>query len=511
MIKLNEYDGYIKNWKKLCGILNISPALQRPEREKRIIVNGYKKWGEDLPKYLKGCFSFCIRDESRNIHFCARDIFGVIPLYYWNDMHSEFICSTIIDKIFKTHKEKILNEKALQMFMTFSYLPGEETFFKNIYKLMPGCALVEKKGAINIKKYLDVFNPSHEEYSMDEAIDKLNIAISKTISETCASENNTEAFLLSGGLDSNYLYAISNVNKAYSVGFREADYDESIIAATNSMQLGRNCERVFVDPELFFNSVKDGMKRLEQPLGTAASIAFMLGCKAAAESVDILYTGEGADELFAGYDSYNNAARYDNGCIYTGKAEIFTEQEKKKLLLNYDDRYTPVDMVKKYAPREKNMSSLKYMMYVDRKLWLEGNSFLNSYKMSRGFGLEIRMPFIDEDVFRVVASIPDAFIIDEKQNKKILRKLAESVLTKEMAQMPKKGFVTPIRYWLADAKYNKDVREKFNSSVAKRFFKADEIRNLLEEYCNGHYDLWRKVWLIYTFLVWYNVNFKETG
>lgn len=502
------YDGYIKNWEDLCEELGIDISFKKKEREEQILKLGYEKWNSKLPEHLRGYFAFCLKDRITEDYFCARDRFGAIPFYYYDNAVS-FRCGTEIKEVVGNGDvPKVFQEQALQLYLMFSYVPGEITFYQGIRRLRPGHTLLVTRGHFQICRYDKGYRSETFQsiQSQEEAAEALDAEIRRSVSE-CDPEMEKGAFLLSGGVDSTYLFAVSAVEEAFSVGFEDDRYDESLLALKNSTHFGKKCNRVIVSPEMFFSGVEEGMRRLEQPLGTAASIAFMLGCNKASGSVSLLYTGEGADELFAGYDIYSEYERYHNGNIYTGKNRIFWKEECEKLLQHCDSELNPEDVVKMYCPADTWVSGLDYMRAVDISLWLEGNSFLNSYQMAKGAGLSVRMPLIDENIFQFAFSLPSRDIIQASENKIILRKAAEKVISPEIAERPKSGFVTPIRYWLADPDHNEDVRRRFYGETASIFFNKRNLEELLQAYSNGKYDLWRKVWTIYTFLVWYESVF----
>ena len=149
------------------------------------------------------------------------------------------------------------------------------------------------------------------------------------------------------------------------------------------------------------------------------------------------------------------------------------------------------------------------MTDVDIQVWLEGDIYLNVDKMSRAANLEVRMPLTDMRIFDIASRIPASLKVDEEQNKIALRTAAAKVLPEEIAFRKKLGFVVPIRMWMADSRYNSDVKAKFNSDIAAKFFNIDAINAIFDEYIGGNSDNWRKVWTIYTFLVWYEEYFVK--
>lgn len=250
---------------------------------------------------------------------------------------------------------------------------------------------------------------------------------------------------------------------------------------------------------------------MEQPLGDASSIVFALACKAAAEHTKICYSGEGSDEFFGGYNMYRNAERYGDNLktFYVGNTNIMKEDEKKRILKNYSEDVLPINLVRDIYKETEGLDPLAKMSVVDIQLWLEGDIYLNVDKMSAAAGLEIRMPLTDRRIFDIASRMPSRYKVDKEQNKVAFRTAAAKVLPDEIAFRKKLGFIVPIRIWMADDRYNQDVREKFCSKTAEKFFHLDEINAIFDEYVGGNSDNWRKVWTIYSFLVWYEEYFVK--
>lgn len=312
MIKIEFFNGYIKNKEELCQQLFINKNLSQREKILKVLIEGYQRWGKDLPVHLRGYFSFALYDTENNVIFGARDRFGVVPFYYANNKFA-LHCDCYIKKIFsRLQIAKKINEKAVQLFMTFGFVPGTETFFQNINQLRPGFRIIYNGTEICIEQY-HTFCRKEFNWSFDEYKDKIDYILSENLKRM---EVPKTGILLSSGIDSNYLYAMSNIKKAFSIGFAENFFDESMIAYENAQLYYKNCERVILKPEDFFESVEDATIYMEQPIGNASSVAFMNGCKYASEKVDMCFTGEGADELFAGYEIYKKSYLFSNGLTY---------------------------------------------------------------------------------------------------------------------------------------------------------------------------------------------------
>ena len=322
-------------------------------------------------------------------------------------------------------------------------------------------------------------------------------------------EDETVESFLSGGVDSSYVLAMSDAKRADSCGYDEERFDESRVAAKTAELLGVEHSVANIQPEDFFGVVPYVMYNMEQPLGDASAIVFTLGCQATAKHTKLCYSGEGADEFFGGYNMYRNAERYGDNLktFYVGNTNIMKEDEKQRILKHYDPSVLPINLVKYIYDETEGLDPLTKMSDVDIQIWLEGDIYLNVDKMSTAAGLEIRMPLTDLRIFDIASRMPSRFKVNEEQNKVAFRTAAAKVLPEEIAFRKKLGFIVPVRIWLADENYNADVREKFNSDYAAEFFNIDEINAIYRDYVGGNSDNWRKVWTIYTFLVWYEEYF----
>lgn len=511
MIKVQEYRGHIRNWNELCGELGIAKDLPREEREPEILVKAYEAWGHDMGTHMHGMFAFALWDEEKRELFCLRDPFGTKPFYYYETADGDLLYGTTIRQIMEQPGfVKELNEEMLQLYLTLTYVAGENTFFRGVKKLMPGRYLVWKNGKMQIERYwTPEFHPD-ESKSLEDWADEIHMTLGKIMPEV-KDENETAESFLSGGVDSSYVLAMSDVQMTDSCGYDDERFDESPLAAQTAELLGRANSRCRITPEEYFASVPYVMYNMEQPLGDASAIAFAIACKATVKHTKLCYSGEGADEFFGGYNMYRNAERYGENLknFYVGNTNIMKEDEKKRILKRYDPDVLPIELVQQIYEETEGLDPLTKMSDVDIQIWLEGDIYLNVDKMSEAAGLEIRMPLTDRRIFDIASRMPSRYKVNEEQNKVAFRTAAAKVLPEEIAFRKKLGFIVPIRIWMADDRYNQDVRAKFHSDMAEKFFNVDEINAIFDEYVNGNSDNWRKVWTIYTFLVWYEEYFVK--
>ncbi len=509
MIKIKEYSGHIRNWEELCERLGIDLSLTREEREELILIRAYETWGHEMADHMHGMFAFALWDEEERKLFCLRDPFGTKPFYYYETEDGRLLYGTTIRGIMEQPGFiKELNEEMLQIYLSLTYVGGENTFFRGLKKLMPGRYLTWQHRKLKIERYFrPEFHPD-ENRDLEEWADEIHRTIQEIMPEVKSEDEEAESFL-SGGVDSSYVLAMSDVKVSDSCGYEEERFDESGLAKQTAEILGRKNRRCLITPEEYFGVVPYVMYNMEQPLGDASAIAFAIACRATAQHTKICYSGEGADEFFGGYNMYRNAERYGENLknFYVGNTNIMKEDEKQRILKKYDPDVLPIELARDIYEETEGLDPLAKMSDVDIQIWLEGDIYLNVDKMSRAAGLEIRMPLTDRRIFDIASRMPSKYKVNEEQNKVAFRMAAAKVLPEEIAFRKKLGFIVPIRIWMADDRYNQDVRDKFNSRMAAEFFDINAINEIFEDYIGGNSDNWRKVWTIYTFLVWYEEYF----
>lgn len=562
MIEIRTYRGHIRNWRALCGELGIEDGgkLPRGEREALILRRAYERWGHEMGLHLHGMFALALWDGERQELFCLRDPFGTKPFYYCRTESGEFLYGTMIrDILANPAYRKELNEEMLQIYLSLTYVAGEDTFFKGIKKLMPGrylvwkgaeggcgsgkdegapekdgCAcgrtgreqaggLSEKDGAgagrtgadagnpVVTRYFTPVFQPD-EGRTLEEWAEEIHSTLERIMPEVKEEGEEADSFL-SGGVDSSYVLAMSDVRMTDSCGYDEERFDESGLAKRTADLLGRENRRCRITPQEYFEAVPYVMENMELPLGDASAIAFAIACRETAKHTKLCYSGEGSDEFFGGYNMYRNAPRYGDNLknFYVGNTNIMKEEEKERILLRYDPEVLPIRLVREIYEETEGLDPLSKMSDVDIQIWLEGDIYLNVDKMSTAAGLEIRMPLTDRRIFDIASRMPSRFKVNEEQNKVAFRTAAAKVLPEEIAFRRKLGFIVPIRIWMADSRYNGDVRKRLFGESCAKFFHVDEVRAIFDEYVGGNSDLWRKVWTIYTFLVWYDIYFGDEG
>ncbi len=434
MIKVKEYRGHIRNWEELCERLDIPLDLTREEREEQILVKAYETWGNEMADHMHGMFAFALWDESEEKLFCLRDQFGTKPFYYYETADGKLLYGTTIRKIMEQPGfVKELNEEMLQLYLSLTYVAGENTFFRGLKKLLPGRYLVWQNGKLTIERYwMPQFHPDNSR-TLEQWADEIHTTIGEIMPEVKTKEEYAESFL-SGGVDSSYVLAMSDVETTDSCGYDEERFDESGLAKQTADILGRKNLRCRITPEEYFAVVPYVMYNMEQPLGDASAIAFAIACRETAKHTKICYSGEGADEFFGGYNMYRNAERYGENLktFYVGNTNIMKEDEKKRILKKYDPDVLPIELARGIYEETEGLDPLTKMSDVDIQIWLEGDIYLNVDKMSLAAGLEIRMPLTDRRIFDIASRMPSEYKVNEEQNKVALRTAAQKCFRKKL-------------------------------------------------------------------------------
>ena len=516
--------------------------------DSEVLVHGYEEYGVDILKKLRGMFAFTIWDKENERLIGARDIFGIKPYYYTKCKDGTFLFASEI-KCFLEHPsfEKAVNKKALRPYLTFQYSYGEDTFFEGVKKLPPAHYYVYENGEMTIKPYWDV-----EYEKIPDSFEDWTDTVAKTVHESVKAHRISDVKVgsfLSGGVDSSYITAELMPDETFSVGFHyeeDPNFDESSYARELSEKLGiKNYTKMLTAKECM-DAIPTIQYHMDEPQSNPSSVPLYFLAQLAREHVTVVLSGEGADELFAGYEWYQDTKevakfkkvvpafiRHGLADIvkpmphfkgrsfllrssgrpedyFIGQAMVFESNEAADYLKEpYRCGKSANEVVMEHYKDVKDKDELTKKQYLDMKLWLPGDILLKADKMSMAHSLELRVPFLDKEVMQMAEQIPTEYKVNEHDTKIILRHAANRVLPDEWANRKKKGFPVPIRYWLRDEEIYKTVREIFSSDYAAEFFETDKILDLLDKHYSGHANNGRKIWTVYTFLVWYKRFFID--
>ena len=506
-VQIKYFSGYIRNWKSLCAELDIPLDMSRSEREEAILKSAYSEWKLDMMSHIFGMFAIAVFDTSSKKLYCIRDQVGQKQMFY-TVKDGEFLCSGDINELAKAlGSSKKLNRRMLQQYLFYGYPIGSETFYEGVYKLMPGHYAEWDGKEVTLHRYFKpVFEPDRTK-TVDEHAELIKNVVEEILSEERGdTEIPYKESFLSGGVDSSYLFAASDAVCANTIGYKENDFDESVLAKKTADILGKKFSVKMIGPEEYFERIPEVMDKMGQPLGDASAVVFSLGCKAVSEHARVVYSGEGIDEFFGGYNSHKNPLK--EGWIYLTCSHIMSEDAVKALMLDYDENVKAADPVMPYWHEVQGQDELSQKLTIDISLWLEGDIYLNTDRTSTACGIELHTPFSDLRLFDAARKIPAEYKFMNEQNKYVFRKAASSKLPDEVAFRKKVGFAVPIRKWLADERYNYSVKEKLFGETSAAFFNRDEINALWTRYTSGEEFLWSRIYNIYAFLLWYDMKFN---
>ncbi|MCI5910118.1 MAG: asparagine synthase (glutamine-hydrolyzing) [Oscillospiraceae bacterium] len=554
--KVLVFNGEIYNYMDIRNELISKGYKFRTKTDSEVLIHGYTEYGKELLSKLRGMFSFVIWDKTKKELFGVRDFFGIKPLYYYKN-GSDFMFGSEI-KSFLRHPafKKELNEAALENYLTFQYSVSDETFFKNVYKLPPAHYFLYKDGKLEIKRYWDVHFNEDEKPSLDEWVNKISDVFHDSVAAHKIADVEVGSFL-SSGVDSSYVACIADVDKTFTVGFDNGSrYNEIDWAKGFSKAIGKkNYSKVISDTE-YWDNLKMIQYHMDEPLADPSAIALYFVCNTAHNhNLKVCLSGEGADELFGGYNVYSepNSTAYDKlprglrrgiGNIasklpehrgrnffvrkgkdleerFIGNAYMFTPEQRKDLLKIKTNAPDPQEITKPYYDKVKDKDAVTKMQYIDIHLWMAGDILLKADKMSMANSLEVRVPFLDKKVMELAEKIPSRYRVtrEEKtdENTPYITKYAMRLAAKKdtpsetakTAAKKKLGFPVPTRVWLKEDKYYNIVNKKFTGEAANKFFHTEKLVKLLEDHKNGKADNSRRIWTVYMFLLWYEVYFES--
>lgn len=541
--KVLLFNGEIYNFRSIREELVAKGHIFTTKTDSEVLLHGYEEYGEKLLDKLRGMFAFVIWDTKTKELFGARDFFGIKPLYY-AVMGDTFMFGSEI-KAFLAHPDfkKELNETALENYLTFQYSPTNETFFKNVYKLPAAHCIKYKNGKLDVKRYWDISFNADEKPDMEEWVNRISDTFKNSVEAHKIADVEVGSFL-SSGVDSSYVASVANVDKTFTVGFGEDEkYNEIGWAKEFSQYIGKENISKVISPEEYWGNIKRIQYHMDEPLADPSCIALYFVCNKASEYVKVVLSGEGADEIFGGYNvykeplgshAYKSLPRFIRRGIgnvashlpqkrgvnflvrngkdleerFIGNAYMFTPKDRKKLLKIKTNAPDPTVITAPFYDKVKDKDQITKMQYLDLHLWMTGDILLKADKMSMANSLELRVPFLDKKIMELAEQIPWRYRVSTENTKLAMRQAALRAAPPKTANKKKLGFPVPIRVWLKEDKYYGIVKESFTSPAAEKFFNTDLLVKLLDEHREGKYDNSRKIWTVFIFLQWYAVYFE---
>ena len=524
------------------------------------IVHAYEQYGRDCVKQFRGMFAFALWDGERRRLFCARDRLGIKPLYYYSNDRFFAFASEIKALLAHPEIQASLDETLLPEYLTFGYTSGDRTLFRGVRKLMPGHTLTldAASGRVDIERYWDVpestapeqKSPAHK--SDDEWIRECRERLEETVRMRLMSDVPLGMFL-SGGLDSSAIAALmkrlrSEPVKTFAVGYEEAAYSELSYARQVSESIGTDHHEIVIGMDDFFNALPRLVWHEDEPIAWPSSVSLYFVSRLASEHVKVVLTGEGSDELFAGYHRYGHylfnrrwadvyraipgpvragARRFiENSHLLSanlrrklqhtfvgreGSVEslqldnfygAFSATERRSLLgASLTDGASPYSSYLDYW-NSRSGSVLSQMLYADQKTYLV-ELLMKQDQMSMACSIESRVPFLDHTFVEFAARVPDNLKMRNGEGKYIVKRAVEDLLPRDIIYRKKLGFPTPLRQWLLDSRAQPlyDLLLDPNRLLAE-YVDLTYVRELIDRQRSQTEDATDRIWRLLNLQLW---------
>lgn len=537
------FNGEIYNYQALRTKLISLGHIFTTDSDSEVILHGYEEYSNNIVDHLRGMFAFALYNLHTDKLFIARDIFGIKPLFY-TVINEQLVFSSEIKALFEyPGVKKEFNEQCLSSYLAFQYNPLIETFYRGIYQLLPGHYL-EFDQQLKITHYFKLKYNIDKDLNETKAIKIIDATLEDSIEHHKLADVELGSFL-SGGIDSSYIAAKSKVKKTFSVGFEETNCNEIPLAKKLCQQFNIENYQKIISKEEFWESIPIILDILDEPVADPSIIPLYHLTKLASQHVKVVLSGEGADELFGGYNIYRTPysltptkvipfcirkgiknvlqkTNYDfKGKQYLiragqkveerfiGNAFIFQNHEIEKLLKSKWPHHRPQTITNKFYREVSKYDDVTKMQYIDLNFWLRGDILRKADHISMANSLEVRVPYLDKEVWNICATLPAHLRVTKKVTKYIFRKTTSELLPPQNVERKKLGFPVPLNKWLKEEKYFQMIKSVFNNEIANKYFNCDYLNDLLNNHFQGIENNARKIWTVYLFLIWYQHNFSQ--
>jgi len=540
------FNGEVYNYVELREELVKDGLTFETSSDTEVIIALYSHVKEKAVERLRGMFSFVIWDKQEQTLFGARDHFGIKPFFYYEDDEKTYFASEK-KSILLAMKNDVINYKSLQHYLTYQFVPEPETMTEGIHKLEPGHYFTKKIGSpMEIKRYWKAnFHPVQK--SENDFIKEIKDVLIDSVKMHMRSDVPVGSFL-SGGIDSSIIASIAKEFhpsiKTFSVGFDRNGFSEIDVAKETAEKIGVENISYIITPEEYMNEVPKIMWHMDDPLADPACVPLYFVAREARKQVTVVLSGEGADELFGGYNIYgepqslqmfNKMPQFGKVFLkwlsrfmpegmkgksfiergvtpmeerYIGNAKMFSEAEKQQLLNVYHNGLHYTDITKSLYEESRGYDPVDRMQYIDIHTWMRGDILLKADRVTMAHSLELRVPFLDKEVFEVASNIPTSLKTANGTTKYILRKAAEGIVPDHVLDRKKLGFPVPIRHWLKD-EMNDWAKKIIRESDTDHLLNKGYVLNLLEDHCQGKADNSRKIWTVLMFMVWHQIYVEK--
>ncbi|MCM3731179.1 asparagine synthase (glutamine-hydrolyzing) [Fictibacillus nanhaiensis] len=540
------FNDEIYNYLELKQDLEQKGLFFKTDSDTEVILALFSLKRERAVDDLRGMFSFLIWDKEKNELFGARDHFGIKPFFYYEN-EDELYCASEKKSILLAASGGSFNQEALHYYLTYQFVPEPHTLSSQIKRLDPGHYFIKKVGQKMKKKafFKPRFNPINKPF--EEEVINIRDVLRDSVRMHMRSDVPVGAFL-SGGIDSSSIVALAKEFnpkiKTFTVGFDREGYSEIDLAKETASDLGVENIHYVVSSEEFIEHLPQIIWHLDEPVADPALVPLFFVAREAKKHVTVVLSGEGADELFGGYNIYRepHSLRYFNNLPsgikeglntfskilpdgtrgksfiergttsienrYIGNAKMFTEHEKKELLKDYQGKWNYKNVTKELYQNIQHLHDVHKMQYIDLHTWLRGDILVKADKMTMANSLELRVPFLDKEVFKVASKLDPSKTITNQTTKYILRKAMEGIVPDSVLTRKKLGFPVPIRHWLrnelSDWAYSLIIE-----SDTDYLFNKVYLLTLLDDHQKGKRDNSRKLWTALSFIIWHKIYIEK--
>ena len=548
------FNGEIYNYPELKRKIEQKGHKFSTRSDTEIILHCYEEYGDEFIKHLGGMFAFALYDETRHRLVLGRDRIGIKPLYVYEDEDKYLFGSEIKAILERGGLDKTLDLQALDMFLSLEYIPAPYSIFKRIRKALPGHIIIIDEGGIVERRYWDVENVEKLDFkSEDDVVAALREQLRSAVGSHLLSDVPVGAFL-SGGIDSSSVVSFmadqyDKQIKTFSIGFEDSSYDELNYAKKIASMCGTDHHELILQPDIV-NLVEELIRYIDEPFGDFSIFPTFLVSKLAREHLKVVLSGDGGDELFAGYDTYAADKMYKHYKTIPGAARTVIEsfarsinpRPQKKGFVNIVKRYLEgtelpenlhhtrwmiflsefeknsmytdsllgqIDLERSYEVILNHFERTSYSDHLDRELYVDFKTYLcddilvKVDRMSMANSLEARVPFLDHGVVELAFSIPADLKMKNYKRKYILKKAMEGIVPSEILHKKKQGFSIPIKNWLKK-ELKPMMHDVLNKDSIERdgLFKWEHINGMINDHQSGKGNNSHKLWALMVFKMW---------
>lgn len=546
------FNGEIYNYRELREELIAAGRTFRTASDTEVILRGFEQWGEGVLDRLRGMFAFVIWDTEEQRLFGARDPFGIKPFYYQHEGERLIWGSEIKAFLPQPHFRKEVDVALLPDYLSFEYIPTRRTLFAGVDKLLGGECFTFADGELSIRRYHELTFDIDDQRTLEQWTGAIQDCVQESVAAHQVADVEVGCFL-SSGIDSSYITKemtkTGNRIKAFSVGYDESPLSELPYARDFAEKIGASFHERLIGAQETFDAVPTIQYMMDEPLPNPSALPLYFLTKEAAEQVKVVVSGEGADELFGGYNQYREPLDYSGyqkvpAPIRRGIGAIASRlprfRGQRFLVRNAEplaERFFRNNYVYSMAERQKVLApalrdpsapssasrtrpwfrraqaagwdDVTQMQYADIHTWMLFDILQKADKMSMAHSLELRVPFLDLRVWDVAREIPTRFRVTEENTKVALRRTALKEIPERTANKKKLGFPVPLNGWLREEPFHTTVQERFASEQAAQFFDREYILDMLEKHRSGVDGYMKRIWAIYCFLVWHDEFFIQ--